>query len=59
MYTTESVKKRIKTMGVDAFIKWFSEVELSDEIIAELEKIHIISNGYLCLSSIYLLAQVQ
>lgn len=59
MYTAETIKNQISLMGIDAFIKWMSETKFSEKDISDLEKLHIISDGYPCLSSIYLLAQVS
>lgn len=57
MYTLDSVTRRIHAIGASSFIEFLSNENLSEDLIAQLEDIHIMSNGVPCVSAIYLLAQ--
>lgn len=56
MYNKESVARRINDIGVRPFVAQISSDKFSKEIAKDLEKIHILRNGYPCLSVISLLA---
>lgn len=56
LYTIEGTRRRIKKMGVEAFILWMLETNFSDKEKKQLESLHLMSDGIPCLSAIYLLA---
>lgn len=56
MYDKESVARRINDIGVRPFVRDISSDDFSKEIAKDLEEIHILRNGYPCLSVISLLA---
>lgn len=57
MYNKESVARRINDIGVGPFVIDISSDDFSKEISKKLEEIHILRNGYPCLSAICLLAK--